>query len=119
MLRAISADIVHAADPRHLARRPPAADPFELRDPEYIARTLPALSRHGRRLVPSRGARAGEHPGRPTPAHPARTPRRRVLPSTRQPGLIRRAVGRAIYFASPDLRSDLPAPSMTFRMKSY
>src|SRR5664280_1576911 len=43
MLRAISADAVHAADPRHLARRPPAADPFELRDPEYIARTLPAL----------------------------------------------------------------------------
>src|ERR1019366_7334102 len=32
-----------AADPRHLARRPLAADPFELRDPEYIARTLPAL----------------------------------------------------------------------------
>ena len=43
MLRAISADIAHAADPRHVARRPPAADPFELRDPEYIARTLPAL----------------------------------------------------------------------------
>src|ERR1035441_1290027 len=43
MLRAISADAVHAADPRHLVRRPPAADPFELRDPEYIARTLPAL----------------------------------------------------------------------------
>jgi hypothetical protein len=43
VLRAISADIVHAADPRHLVRRPPAAD----------------------------------------------------------------------------LRSDLPAPSMTFRMKSY
>ena len=43
MLRAISADIAHAADPRHLARRPPGADPFELRDPEYIARTLPAL----------------------------------------------------------------------------
>src|ERR1035441_4890483 len=43
MLSAISADVAHAADPRHLARRPPAADPFELRDPEYIARTLPAL----------------------------------------------------------------------------
>ncbi|MGZ4273912.1 MAG: 1-acyl-sn-glycerol-3-phosphate acyltransferase, partial [Solirubrobacteraceae bacterium] len=43
MLRAISADVAHAADPRHLAHRPPAADPFELRDPEYIARTLPAL----------------------------------------------------------------------------
>jgi 1-acyl-sn-glycerol-3-phosphate acyltransferase len=43
ILRAISADVAHAADPRHLVRRPPAADPFELRDPEYIARTLPAL----------------------------------------------------------------------------
>ena len=43
VIRAISADIAHAADPRHLARRPSAADPFELRDPEYIARTLPVL----------------------------------------------------------------------------
>ncbi len=43
MLRAMSADVTHAADPRHLARRPPAADPFGLRDPEYIRRTLPAL----------------------------------------------------------------------------
>ena len=43
MLRAVSVDVAHAADPRHLARRPPGADPFELRDPEYIARTLPAL----------------------------------------------------------------------------
>jgi 1-acyl-sn-glycerol-3-phosphate acyltransferase len=43
MLRAISVDVAHAADPRHVARRPPAADPFALRDPEYIARTLPAL----------------------------------------------------------------------------
>jgi 1-acyl-sn-glycerol-3-phosphate acyltransferase len=43
MLRAISADVAHAADPRHLARKPPVADPFESRDPEYIARTLPAL----------------------------------------------------------------------------
>ena len=43
MLRAISGDVAHAADPRHLARRPPPADPFELRDPEYIARTLRAL----------------------------------------------------------------------------
>lgn len=43
MLRVISADVVHAADPRHLGRRRPAADPFELRDPGYIARTLPAL----------------------------------------------------------------------------
>ena len=29
MVRAISADVVHAADPRHFARWPPAADPFE------------------------------------------------------------------------------------------
>ena len=43
MLSAISVDFAHAADPRHLAHRPPAADPFGLRDPEYIARTLPAL----------------------------------------------------------------------------
>ncbi|HUO72140.1 MAG TPA: hypothetical protein VMU39_15340, partial [Solirubrobacteraceae bacterium] len=43
MLRAISADVAHTADPRHLARRTPPADAFELRDPEYIARTLPAL----------------------------------------------------------------------------
>jgi hypothetical protein len=43
VLRAISADIAHAADPRHLACRPPATDPFKLRDPEYIARTLPAV----------------------------------------------------------------------------
>ena len=43
MFSAASVDIAHAADPRHLARRPPAADPFELRDPGYIARTLPAL----------------------------------------------------------------------------
>ena len=43
VLRTISADLAHAADPRHLAHRPPGTDPFELRDPEYIARTLPAL----------------------------------------------------------------------------
>jgi 1-acyl-sn-glycerol-3-phosphate acyltransferase len=43
MLRAFSVDVAQAADPRHLVRRPPAADPFDLRDPEYIARTLPAL----------------------------------------------------------------------------
>ncbi len=43
MLRAVSADIVHAADPRHLGHRLPGADPFELRDPEYIAHTLAAL----------------------------------------------------------------------------
>jgi 1-acyl-sn-glycerol-3-phosphate acyltransferase len=43
VLSAMSADVAHAADPRHLTHRPPAIDPFELRDPEYIARTLPAL----------------------------------------------------------------------------
>jgi 1-acyl-sn-glycerol-3-phosphate acyltransferase len=43
VLGAISADVAHAADPRHLLRRSPAGDPVELRDPEYIARTLPAL----------------------------------------------------------------------------
>ena len=43
MLRAMSTDVAHAADPRHVGRRSPAADPFELRDPEYIARTPPAL----------------------------------------------------------------------------
>jgi hypothetical protein len=43
MLRAISADVAHAADPRRLVHRPLAADPSELRDPEYIACTLPAL----------------------------------------------------------------------------
>jgi hypothetical protein len=43
VLRAISGDVAHAADPRHLVRSPPAAGPFELRDPEYIAGTLPAL----------------------------------------------------------------------------
>lgn len=43
MVRAGTADIVGAADPRRLlngARRP---GPLELRDPEYIRRTLPAL----------------------------------------------------------------------------
>ena len=43
MLRAISLDVARAADPRHLTRSRPAVDPFALRDPEYIARTLSAL----------------------------------------------------------------------------
>src|SRR4051794_4784932 len=43
MLRAASVDVAHAADPRHLASRPAGAGPFARRDPEYIARTLPAL----------------------------------------------------------------------------
>jgi hypothetical protein len=75
ILRAISADVAHAADPRHLVRRPPAADPFELRDPEYIARTLPALrvmadvwfraEVHGLENIPPRGPvlLVGNHSG--------------------------------------------------------
>jgi hypothetical protein len=75
MLRAVSADVAHAADPRHVARRPPAADPFELRDPEYIARTLPALrvmagvwfraDVRGLENIPSRGpvVLVGNHSG--------------------------------------------------------
>lgn len=42
-LGAASADIAGAVDPRRLADRRPAADPLDLRDPEYIRRTLPAL----------------------------------------------------------------------------
>ena len=38
-LRAASADVTGALDPRHHA----AVDPLELRDPEYIRRTLPGL----------------------------------------------------------------------------
>ncbi len=75
MLRAVSADIAHAADPRHLAHGQPAADPFELRDPEYIARTLPALrvmsdiwfraDVHGLENIPARGPvlLVGNHSG--------------------------------------------------------
>ena len=43
MLHAVSADVAQVADPRHVGRRRPAADPLKLRDPEYIARTLAAL----------------------------------------------------------------------------
>ena len=43
MLGAASADIAGVLDPRRLTRRRPAEDPFDLRDPEYIRRTLPAL----------------------------------------------------------------------------
>jgi 1-acyl-sn-glycerol-3-phosphate acyltransferase len=39
MLGAAAADVVHVVDPRTR----PAADPLDLRDPEYIRRTLPAL----------------------------------------------------------------------------
>ena len=75
MLHAISVDVAHAADPRHLVRRPPAADPFALRDPDYIARTLPALrvmadvwfraEVRGLEKIPSRGPvlLVGNHSG--------------------------------------------------------
>jgi len=43
MLGAASADVAGAVDPRRLVTSRPAADPFDLRDPEYIRRTLPAL----------------------------------------------------------------------------
>ena len=43
MLGAVSGDVVRAVDPRHLRGRRPATDPFNLRDPGYIRRTLPAL----------------------------------------------------------------------------
>ena len=39
ILGAAAADVVHVVDPRTR----PAADPLDLRDPEYIRRTLPAL----------------------------------------------------------------------------
>ena len=62
MLSAISADVAHVADPRRLARRSPAVDPFELRDPEYIARTLPALRVMTDVWFRADVQRAGEHP---------------------------------------------------------
>ena len=37
------ADVVGAVDPRRLAGGRPSADPLDLRDPDYIRRTLPAL----------------------------------------------------------------------------
>ena len=43
MLGAASADIAGVVDPRRLTGRRPANDPFDLRDPEYIRRTLPAF----------------------------------------------------------------------------
>ncbi|HET8949242.1 MAG TPA: 1-acyl-sn-glycerol-3-phosphate acyltransferase, partial [Solirubrobacteraceae bacterium] len=43
MLGVASADVAGALDPRRLAARQPAADPLDLRDPDYIRRTLPAL----------------------------------------------------------------------------
>ena len=43
MLGAASADIAGVVDPRRLTGRRPAEDPFDLRDPEYIRGTVPAL----------------------------------------------------------------------------
>jgi 1-acyl-sn-glycerol-3-phosphate acyltransferase len=43
MLGAASGDVIAVVDPRRLAGRRPAIDPLDLRDPEYIRRTLPAL----------------------------------------------------------------------------
>jgi 1-acyl-sn-glycerol-3-phosphate acyltransferase len=42
-LAAASADVADAVDPRRLAGRRPATDPLDLRNPDYIRRTLPAL----------------------------------------------------------------------------
>ena len=58
----MAADVAHVADPRRVARKPPAVDPFELRDPEYIAQHAARAAPHGGRLVPRRRARAGAHP---------------------------------------------------------
>ena len=43
ILGAASADAAGVVDPRRLLGRRPAEDPFDLRDPDYIRRTLPAL----------------------------------------------------------------------------
>ena len=43
MLGAASADVAGTVDPRRLAGPRPATDPLDLRAPEYIRRTLPAL----------------------------------------------------------------------------
>jgi 1-acyl-sn-glycerol-3-phosphate acyltransferase len=43
MLRASSADVVSAIDPRRLLDGQDAPNPLDLRDPDYIRRTLPAL----------------------------------------------------------------------------
>ena len=43
MLGAASGDLARSVDPRRLVRGRPSPDPFDLRDPEYIRRTLPAL----------------------------------------------------------------------------
>jgi 1-acyl-sn-glycerol-3-phosphate acyltransferase len=43
MLGAAATDVAGVVDPRRLIGRRPAEDPLDLRDPEYIRRTLPAL----------------------------------------------------------------------------
>jgi 1-acyl-sn-glycerol-3-phosphate acyltransferase len=43
MLEAVSADALHRVDPRRLTGGGPKVDPLDLRDPEYIRRTLPTL----------------------------------------------------------------------------
>lgn len=43
MAGAAARDVVAVVDPRRLAGRRPETDPFDLRDPEYIRRTLPSL----------------------------------------------------------------------------
>lgn len=43
MLGAVSADVAGVVDPRRLVTRRADVDPFDVRDPDYIRRTLPAL----------------------------------------------------------------------------
>ena len=43
MLGAAAGDLARSVDPRRLVHGRPPPDPFDLRDPEYIRRTLPAL----------------------------------------------------------------------------
>ena len=74
-LGAASADVVGTMDPRRLAGGRPSTDPFDVRDPDYIRRTLPALRAmsdlyfraevRGMDNVPSRGPAllVGNHSG--------------------------------------------------------
>ena len=43
MLGAAAADVAGTVDPRRLTGRRPSGDPLDLRDPDYIRRTMPAL----------------------------------------------------------------------------
>jgi 1-acyl-sn-glycerol-3-phosphate acyltransferase len=58
------ADVVSTVDPRRPAHDRPAPDPLELRDPDYIRRTLPAL-----RVMARRYFRAEVRGMRHIPAH--------------------------------------------------